>query len=208
MKRSARPVLVAMDLEGVLVPEIWISVADRLGIPALKRTTRDEPDYDRLMQYRLDILDEHAITMPMIQEVIADLEALPGALEYVRWVRELAQLIILSDTFYQFAGPLMAQLDWPTLFCHSLVIGADQQISSYRLRMPDQKRASVRAFQRLRFRVIAFGDSYNDTAMLDAAEQGILFRPSPTTVRDFPHFPVIHEFSAMRQAVADFLAAD
>ncbi len=202
-----RPVIVAMDLEGVLVPEIWINVADRLGIPELRRTTRDEPDYDVLMRYRLDILDRHGIDLTAIQAVIADIAPLPGARDYVAWVRERAQLIILSDTFYQFAGPLMAQLDRPTLFCHDLEINEAGRITGYRLRLPDQKRASVLALRELNFRVIAFGDSYNDTSMLAVADRGLLFRPSPATARDFPQYTVLDDYAGVRAAIEAFLAS-
>ena len=201
----AQSVIVAMDLEGVLVPEIWINVAERTGIEALRRTTRDEPCYDTLMRYRLDILDKEGIDISTIQEVIAGLDPLPGAVEYVEWVREQTQLIILSDTFYQFAGPLMAKLGFPTLFCHSLEINDQGRITGYKLRMPDQKRASVEAFRSLNFRVIAFGDSYNDTTMLTAADKGVLFRPSEATAKDFPHFDVIQSHGEIRSEVEAFL---
>lgn len=203
---SASPAIIAMDLEGVLVPEIWIGVAERTGIPELRRTTRDEPDYDKLMRYRLEILDRKGIRIDTIQEVIAGLEPLPGAREYLDWVRTRTQAIILSDTYYQFAAPLMAKLGQPALFCHTLDIAPDGRIAGYRLRMPDQKRASTEAFRRLNFRVLAVGDSYNDTSMLLAADRGILFRPSATVVRDFPQFQVVETHADLRTRVETFLA--
>lgn len=203
---SESPAIIAMDLEGVLVPEIWIGVAERTGIPELRRTTRDEPDYDQLMRYRLDILDRRGIRINTIQEVIAGLEPLPGAREYLDWARSRTQVVILSDTYYQFAAPLMAKLGHPALFCHTLDIADDGRIAGYRLRMKDQKRASTLAFRQLNFRVLAVGDSYNDTSMLLAAERGILFRPSATVVRDFPQFPVVEDHARLRQHVEDFLA--
>lgn len=203
---AAGPTIVCMDLEGVLVPEIWIGVAERTGIPELRRTTRDEPDYNKLMRYRLDILDAKGIRIDTIQEVIAGMSPLPGAAEYLDWVRSRTQLIILSDTFAQFAGPLMRKLDWPTLFCHDLEIAADGRISGWTLRMPDQKRAAVDAFRALNFRTIAIGDSYNDTAMLGAADQGVLFHPSDAVRRDFPQFPVTDTHAEIRTHVERFLA--
>ncbi len=203
---STTPSIIAMDLEGVLVPEIWIGVAERTGIPELRRTTRDEPDYDKLMRNRLEILDRKNIRIDTIQEVIASLDPLPGAREYLDWVRTRTQAIILSDTYYQFAAPLMAKLGQPTLFCHTLDIAPDGRIIGYRLRMPDQKRACTEAFRQLRFRVLAVGDSYNDTSMLLAADQGILFRPSATVARDFPQFPVVQDHAVLRQRVEGFLA--
>jgi phosphoserine/homoserine phosphotransferase len=190
--------IACLDLEGVLVPEIWISVAERTGIEALRRTTRDEPDYDKLMRSRLVILAEHGLGLPDIQAVIAGLRPLEGAREFVDWLRERHQVVILSDTFYEFAAPLMRQLGWPTLLCHRLESNAAGRVTGYRLRMPDQKRAAVRAFHELRFRVIAAGDSYNDVAMLMEADAGILFRPPDNVVREFPQFPVAHDYDAMR----------
>ncbi|MCX8039130.1 MAG: bifunctional phosphoserine phosphatase/homoserine phosphotransferase ThrH [Planctomycetota bacterium] len=198
--------LLAMDLEGVLVPEIWIAVAERTGIPALRRTTRDEPDYDKLMRGRLRILDEHRITLPDIQAVIATLDPLPGATEFLRELRARMPVIILSDTFQQFAQPLLAKLDWPTLWCHSLVIDGKQRIVDYRLRLPDQKRRSVEALRSLHFRVCAVGDSYNDTTMLAAADDGILYRPSAAVARDFPQFAVVNDYHALRARIDEFCA--
>lgn len=198
-----RPELVCLDLEGVLVPEIWISVAERTGIPELRRTTRDEPDYDALMRYRLDILDRHGLRLTDIQDVIATLEPLPGAAEFLGWLREsFSGVLILSDTFAEFAHPLMRQLGWPTLFCHSLEVGDDGRIIGYRLRMPDQKKASVQALQAVAFRVIAAGDSYNDTAMLLAADAGILFDPPQSVVDEFRQFPVARGYEQLKAEIA------
>jgi phosphoserine/homoserine phosphotransferase len=199
------PTIVAMDLEGVLVPEIWIGVAERTGIPELRRTTRDEPDYDKLMHYRMDILDRHGIRIDTIQEVIAGLDPLPGAKEYLDWVRTQAQLIILSDTFAQFAQPLMKKLGWPTIFCHTLNIDAAGRIAGYQLRMPDQKRAAIEAFRSIKFRTLAIGDSYNDTSMLGAADKGVLFHPSETVKRDFPQFTVVENHGDLKTQVEAFL---
>jgi phosphoserine/homoserine phosphotransferase len=202
---TTQPSILAMDLEGVLVPEIWIGVAERTGIPELRRTTRDEPDYDKLMRGRLEILDRKGIRIDTIHQVIGGLDPLPGAAEFLAWARERTQVIILSDTFAQFAQPLMRKLGWPTLFCHTLDIAGDGRVAGYRLRMPDQKRHAVQAFRGLNFRVCAVGDSYNDTSMLGAADQGILFKPSASVVKDFPQFPVVNDHPALRERVAAFL---
>lgn len=198
-----RPELVCLDLEGVLVPEIWISVAERTGIPELRRTTRDEPDYDVLMRYRLHILDRHGLRLADIQAVIATLEPLPGAADFLGWLREsFSGVLILSDTFAEFAQPLMRQLGWPTLFCHSLEVADDGRITGYRLRMPDQKKASVEALQSVAFRVIAAGDSYNDTAMLLAADAGILFDPPQNVVDEFRQLPVARGYEQLKAEIA------
>jgi phosphoserine/homoserine phosphotransferase len=193
-----------LDLEGVLVPEVWINVAERTGIEALRRTTRDEPDYDKLMRYRLDILDEHGLGIREIQDVIGDMEPLPGAAEFLDWLRERFPVFILSDTFYEFAAPLMRQLGWPTLLCHQLEIDEAGRVAGYRLRIDDPKRRAVNALRDLNFATIATGDSYNDTSMLSAADAGILFRPPDNVIRDFPQFPVATTFEEMR---AEFLRA-
>jgi phosphoserine/homoserine phosphotransferase len=185
--------IVTLDLEGVLVPEIWIAVAERTGIHALRRTTRDEPDYDALMRYRLDLLARHGLTMSVIAEVIAGLRPLEGARDFLDRLRATTQVIILSDTFEQFGRPLMAQLGWPTLLCHRLVV-EDGRITGYRLRMPDQKRHAVEALQSLNYRVVSAGDSYNDTAMLAAADVGILFRASHRVIAEFPQFPAVEDY--------------
>ncbi len=192
------PVIACLDLEGVLVPEIWIGVAERSGVDDLRLTTRDIPDYDELMTRRLQILDEHGLGMPDVQAVIATLEPLPGAAAFLDWLRERLQVVILSDTFYPFAKPLMKQLGWPTIFCHSLDVDANGRITAYRLRQPDQKRKAVQAFHGLEFRTIAAGDSYNDTTMLAEADAGILFCPPDNVVREFPQFPVTNDYDALR----------
>ena len=193
--------IVCLDLEGVLVPEIWIEFAGRTGIPELARTTRDEPDYDRLMAGRLSILREHGLGLPDIQRVIERMGPLDGARAFLDALRESYQVIILSDTFYEFAQPLMRQLGMPTLFCHSLESDAAGMLVKYRLRMPDQKRAAVRRLKELNFHVVAAGDSYNDTAMLGEAHHGILFRPPETVAREFPQYPVARSYGELREAI-------
>jgi phosphoserine / homoserine phosphotransferase len=194
--------IACLDLEGVLVPEIWIDVAERTGIAELRRTTRDEPDYDLLMRGRLAILARHGLGLPDIQRVIASMRPLDGAVEFLGWLRERFPVLILSDTFYEFADPLMAQLGRPTLFCHRLETDAAGRITGYRIRLADQKRLTVRALHGLAFEVIAAGDSYNDTAMLAEADAGILFRPPENVVREFPHFPVARTYAELRRAFA------
>lgn len=192
--------IVTLDMEGVLTPEIWIAVAERTGIPALRRTTRDEPDYDKLMHYRIGIMAEHGITMSKIQEVISGLPLLPGAVEFVNALRQRTQVIILSDTFEQFAQPLIRQLGWPTLFCHRLIVTNDQ-ITGYQLRMPDQKRAAVAALQSLNYNVIAAGDSFNDTSMLGQAQHGFLFHAPENIVAQFPQFPALNDYESLLKAI-------
>ena len=193
-------IVACLDLEGVLVPEIWINVAERTGIAELRRTTRDEPDYDKLMQGRVRILAEQGLGIRDIQRVIAGMEPLPGANECLAWLREHFQVLILSDTFYQFAKPLMRQLGEPTLFCHDLEIDAAGRVTGYQLRQPDSKRRAVEALRGLRFTTIAAGDSYNDTAMLAEADAGILYRPPENVVREFPQFPVARDYAELRAA--------
>jgi phosphoserine/homoserine phosphotransferase len=200
------PTIIASDLEGVLVPEIWIAVAEKTGIAALRRTTRDEPDYDLLMHQRMDILREHGLTLHDIQQVIATLDPLPGAAEFLAWARSQAQVIILSDTFYEFALPLTAKLGSPTLFCHTLNVDDAGMIAGYTLRQPDSKRQAVKAFQSLRFRVIAMGDSYNDVSMLSVANHGILFCPPANVVAEFPQFPAMYEYAELRQQIESIIA--
>ncbi len=195
--------IVCLDLEGVLVPEIWIAFADRTGIPELRRTTRDEPDYDKLMRFRLELLRRHKLGLPDIQKVIREMGPEPGAKEFLDALRTRYQVLILSDTYYEFAMPLMAQLGMPTLFCHRLETDAQGFVVNYRLRIPDQKRESVLALRALNFKVIAAGDSYNDTAMLSAADAGILFRPPQNVVADFPQFPVVRDYPGLTAAIAD-----
>jgi phosphoserine/homoserine phosphotransferase len=195
--------IVALDLEGVLVPEIWIAFADRTGIPELRRTTRDEPDYDVLMRFRLDLLRRHRLGLPDIQKVIGEMAPEPGAREFLDALRTRFQVVILSDTYYEFAMPLMARLGMPTLFCHRLETDAAGFVTGYRLRMPDQKRASVRALKSVAFKVIAAGDSYNDTAMLAEADAGILFSPPQNVVAEFPQFPVVRDYAGLAAAIDD-----
>lgn len=183
------PRIVCLDLEGVLVPEVWIAFAARTGIEELKRTTRDEPDYDKLMKGRLEILRARGLRLRDIQEVIGTLGPLPGARDFLDRLRESEQVVILSDTFYEFAAPLIRQLGHPTLLCHELAVGSDGQVNGYRLRVPDSKRRAVLAFQDLGFEVRAAGDSYNDTSMLCAADRGVLFRCPDRVAEEFPAFP-------------------
>ena len=190
--------VMCFDLEGVLVPEIWINVAEHTGIEALRLTTRDVPDYDQLMNYRLKILDDHGLKITDIQNVIADLHPLDGAKEFLDWARANFQVAILSDTFYDFAQPLMAQLNYPLLFCHNLEIDENGRIVGYNIRMSDQKSAAVRAFQKLNFTVFAAGDSYNDTGMLLAADRGFLFNPPSKVVEEFPQLPVVTAYDQLK----------
>lgn len=193
---DATQTIVTLDLEGVLIPEVWIAVAEQTGIDGLTRTTRDEPDYDVLMQHRLDLLDEHGLTMSTIEDVISGLAPLDGAKEFLDELRSHTQVIILSDTFEQFARPFMRQLGWPTVFCHQLVV-ENNRIVDYRLRQPDQKRKSVQAFHQLNYRVFAAGDSYNDTTMLAEADAGFLFRSPDNVIAEFPQFRAMTEFSTL-----------
>ena len=194
--------LACLDLEGVLIPEIWINFAERTGIDALRATTRDIPDYDVLMRQRLEILAQHKLGLPDIQEVIGGLAPLEGAKDCLNWLRERFQVIILSDTFYEFAEPFMRQLDWPTLFCHKLEVDDRGMIIDYHLRQADPKRKSVQAFHGLNLRVIATGDSYNDTTMLAEAEQGILFCPPQNVIDEFPQFPVATSYAQLQAEFA------
>ena len=193
--------VVCLDLEGVLTPEIWINFAEKTGIDALRVTTRDIPDYDVLMKQRLRILDEHGLGLNEIQEVIQTLEPLEGAREFLEGLREVFQIIILSDTFYEFATPLMCQLGWPTLFCNQLIIDDHGNVTDYMLRQPDHKRQSVKAMHSLNFKVIAAGDSYNDTSMLAEADAGILFRPPKNVIDEFPQYPVVNAYGDLRSEI-------
>ena len=195
-----RPGVVTLDVEGVLLPEIWIAVAERTGIEQLRRTTRDEPDYDVLMHYRLDLLAEHDLTLSTITEVIGGLSPLDGAVEFLDDLRRATQVVLLSDTFAEFARPLMAHLHWPTIFCHNLVV-EDDRIVGYRLRLADQKRRAVEAFQELGYRVAAAGDSYNDTSMLLAADAGFLFHAPPRVKEQFPQLPAYDSYADLRGAL-------
>ena len=191
--------MACLDLEGVLIPEIWIAVAEATGIEGLRRTTRDEPDYDALMRYRLDLLDRNGLTLRKIQQVIGTLAPMPGAVEMVDWLRQRFQVVILSDTFYEFGMPLMAQLGHPTLLCHRLDV-RDDRIVGYTLRQRDQKTKAVAALQSLNLRVVASGDSYNDTGMLTQADAGILFDPPTSVIEEFPQFPVARDYEQLREA--------
>ena len=186
-------------MEWLTNPEIWIAFAEKTGIEALKATTRDIPDYDVLMQQRLRILDEHGLKLADIQEVIATLKPLDGAIEFVNWLRERFQVVILSDTFYEFSQPLMRQLGFPTLLCHKLITDETDRVVSYQLRQKDPKRQSVLAFKSLYYRVIAAGDSYNDTTMLSEAHNGILFHAPENVIREFPQFPAVHTYEDLKK---------
>lgn len=192
--------IACLDLEGVLIPEIWIEFAERTGIAELRATTRDIPDYDVLMKQRLHLLDRHRLRLPDIQAVIDTMEPLPGAREFLDWLRERFQVLILSDTFYQFSAPLMRQLGWPALFCHRLEVDTEGRVTDYTLRQKDPKRQSVRAIHSLNFRVIAAGDSYNDTTMLAEADAGILFNAPANVVAEFPQFVAVEGYEALKEA--------
>lgn len=191
--------IACLDLEGVLIPEIWINFAEKTGIEELKATTRDIPDYDVLMKQRLRLLKEHQLGLKEIQEVIDTMAPIPGAKDFVDWLRARFQVVILSDTFYEFAAPLMKQLGWPTLLCHRLEVADSGEITDYVLRQKDPKRASVQAFHSLNYRVIAAGDSYNDTTMLAEAEAGILFKAPGNVIGEFPQFPAVHEYDELKR---------
>jgi phosphoserine / homoserine phosphotransferase len=201
MKQS----IVTLDMEGVLTPEIWIAVAEKTGIPELRRTTRDEPDYDKLMKGRLAILDQHGLKLSDIQAVIGSLSPLPGAKEFLDELRTIVQVVILSDTFEQFAAPLLRQLNFPTLLCHRLVVENDC-IVDYQLRIREQKREAVAAFKRMNYNVIAGGDSFNDTAMLAEAQTGILFRAPANVIAQFPQFPSVTEYADFMRLIREALA--
>ena len=194
--------VVCLDLEGVLMPEIWVDVAERTGIPELRRTTRDEPDYDKLMRYRLDILDANGLTIDDITEVIDGMQPLEGAVEFLDYLRSKWQVIILSDTFSQFAGPMMDKLGRPTLLCHTLEIDDEShRITGWTIRLEDQKRRAVEALRGLNYNVIAAGDSYNDTSMLAIANAGILINPPSNVIDEFPQFPVTTDYAGLLAAI-------
>lgn len=195
-----KPALACLDLEGVLTPEVWLNLAEKTRIPELRVTTREEPNYDLLMRRRIKILAEHKLTLKDIQDVIATMAPLDGATDFLAWLRARCQVVILSDTFAQFAAPLMRQLDYPTIFCNTLEVTADGRIVDYHLRLPDQKRASVLALKGLNFHVIAAGDSYNDTSMMLAADAGIFFRPPANIIKEFPQFPVTQTYAELQAA--------
>ena len=191
--------IACLDLEGVLVPEIWIAFAEKTGIEELKKTTRDEPDYDVLMQYRLDLLKQHGLGLNEIQEVIATLSPLEGAADFVDWLRERFQVVILSDTFYEFASPLMKQLGYPTLLCHKLETDANGNVVDYKLRQANPKRQAIVGFKSMYYRTIAAGDSYNDTTMLAEADAGILFHAPDNVINEFPQFPSVQTFDDLKR---------
>lgn len=193
--------IVCLDMEGVLVPEIWIAFSQASGIPELSRTTRDEPDYDKLMAWRLGVLREHGLGLREIQAVIAKIDPLPGAKEFLDELRAITQVVILSDTFEQFAKPLMAKLGWPALFCNTLEVGPDGAITGYKMRCPHSKLTTVRALQSCGFDTIAAGDSFNDLAMIQAGKAGFLFKSTPQIKTDYPHIPAFEEFPALLDAI-------
>lgn len=197
--------IATLDLEGVLIPEIWIAFAEASGIPELRITTRDEPDYDKLMKYRLDILDRRGIRLDDISKIISTLEPLDGAREFMQWLRSRTRVVILSDTFEQFAAPLMAKLDYPSLFCHELVITPDGKVADYKLRMGDQKRKAVEAFKSLNFKVVSTGDSYNDLSMLRAADRAVLYRPTERFAAENSDLPVATNYAELKAAFSKFL---
>lgn len=204
MNRS-KPAIIGMDLEGVLVPEIWIAVSEKTGIQKLRLTTRDVSDYNQLMLGRIQILNENHLTLDDIQNVIATLDPLPGAEEFLAWVRSKTQIVILSDTFYEFASPLMKKLKYPTLFCNTLEVNEKRFITNYRLRQHDGKRNAVLSFKKLEFFVISVGDSYNDTTMLAEADVGILFTPPANVVAEFPQFPVKYTYEELKAELLQFI---
>ncbi len=197
--------IVCLDLEGVLVPEIWIAFAKASGIPELKRTTRDEPDYNKLMAWRLGILKEHHLGLKEIQETIALIDPLPGAKEFLDELRSLTQVIIISDTFTQFASPLMEKLGWPTIFCNSLEVADDGEITGFRMRIEDSKYTTVKALQSIGYDTIASGDSYNDLKMIEAGKAGFLFRTTEKIKADYPHLPAFEEYQDLLQAIKQAL---
>jgi phosphoserine/homoserine phosphotransferase len=197
--------IVCLDLEGVLVPEIWIAFAEASGIPELKRTTRDEPDYDRLMKFRLGILKEHGLGLKEIQDTIAGIDPLPGAREFLDELRSLTQVIIISDTFEQFATPLMRKMGWPTIMCNSLEVAADGSITGYRMRCEKSKLTTVKALQSIGYETIASGDSFNDLGMIQAGKAGFLFRTTEQIKKDYPQYPALETFDELLAAIKEVL---
>ena len=193
--------IVCLDMEGVLVPEIWIAFAEESGIPELKRTTRDEPDYDKLMKWRLEILKEHGLGLKEIQATIAKIDPLPGAKEFLDELRTLTQVVILSNTFEQFAKPLMAKLNWPTIFCNTLEVAPDGAITGYRMRCPQSKLTTVKALQSMGYETIASGDSFNDLGMIQASKAGFLFKSTQAIRADHPELPAFEEFGELLEAI-------
>ena len=199
--------LVCLDLEGVLVPEIWIAFSEATGIPEFRRTTRDEPDYDKLMRYRIQLLAKNNLKLPDIQKVIGGMEPLPGAMDFVLDLRKISQFIILSDTFEQFASPLMAKLGYPTLFCNRIETAADASVSGYTLRQPNGKKSAVTALKTLNFKVFAAGDSFNDLAMIEEADAGCLFRAPEAIRKDYVHIPCVDTYGGLMDKIAGYLQA-
>ncbi|MCR5436950.1 MAG: bifunctional phosphoserine phosphatase/homoserine phosphotransferase ThrH [Treponema sp.] len=194
-------IITCLDLEGVLVPEIWIAFADTVGIPELRRTTRDEPDYDKLMKYRINILKEHGLGLKEIQDTIKKIDPLPGAKEFLDSLRKKCQTIILSDTFEQFAAPLMEKLGMPTIFCNSLEVGENGEITGYKMRCEKSKLTTVKALQSIGYETIASGDSFNDLGMIQASKAGFLFRSTPQIIKDYPQYPAFTEYSELLDAI-------
>jgi phosphoserine/homoserine phosphotransferase len=199
------PTLLASDLEGVLIPEIWVGVAERTGIDDLRLTTREISNYDELMHHRLRTMRAHGLTIHDVHHVIAEIEPLPGAVEFLDWIRPRTRLVIITDSFYEFLEPILPKLGYPMVFAHALEVAADGGIAGYRLRMPDGKRAAVNALKSIGFRVMAFGDSYNDAAMLGAADLGVFFNPPGNVVADFPQYEVAYTYGEMRAIAERFL---
>ncbi|WP_294847881.1 bifunctional phosphoserine phosphatase/homoserine phosphotransferase ThrH [uncultured Eubacterium sp.] len=193
--------IVCLDMEGVLVPEIWIAFAEETGIPELKLTTRDEPDYDKLMNYRLKILKEHGLGLKEIQDVIAKIDLMPGAKEFLDELRSITQVIILSDTFEQFATPLMKKLDWPTIFCNTLEVAENGEITGFKMRCPQSKLTTVKALQSIGYNTIASGDSFNDLGMIQASKAGFLFKSTDAIKKDYPNIPAYEEYSDLLDAI-------
>ncbi len=201
MAGDSQMYIICLDLEGVLVPEIWIAFAEASGIPELKRTTRDEPDYNKLMKYRIDILREHKLGLKEIQETIASIDPMPGAKEFLDELRSFTQVLILSDTFTQFASPLMKKLGWPTIFCNSLEVAEDGEITGFCMRTANSKLATVKALQSIGFETIAAGDSYNDLGMIQAGKAGFLFRSTEQIKADYPQLPALEEYGELMEAI-------
>ncbi|MCR5590376.1 MAG: bifunctional phosphoserine phosphatase/homoserine phosphotransferase ThrH [Lachnospiraceae bacterium] len=197
--------IVCLDLEGVLVPEIWIAFSEESGIPELRRTTRDEPDYDKLMKWRISILREHGLGLQQIKETISKIDPLPGAKEFLDELRSVTQVIIISDTFEQFASPLMKKLGWPTLFCNTLEVGPDGMITGYKMRCPQSKLTTVKALQSIGFETIAGGDSFNDLAMIKAGRDGFLFRTTDQIKKDYPELPAYEDYPELLEAIKEAL---
>lgn len=197
--------IVCLDLEGVLVPEIWIAFAGASGIPELKRTTRDEPDYDKLMRWRLGVLKEHGLGLKEIQDTIATIDPIPGAKEFLDELRSITQVIIISDTFTQFAGPLMKKLGWPTIFCNSLEVAPDGEITGFKMRIENSKLTTVKALQSIGFETIAAGDSHNDLGMIQASKAGFLFKSTPRIIKDYPQFPAYETYEDLMTAIRQAL---